>query len=218
MAPSGRQVVQDTIAALALHGAPVEIVRARALTIIVRSGRPPSKPADVLRDEREEGDRHGNPAYRIGRLTPWTTSVPASGSSRTLGSAPGRETATSTRCSRPWSQQSRTPGRPAPARSCRPRWSRRSTLREVVWGVDTRCGPGAAGPRRVATARSVADNDGVHHAVDETGFGVGLTTSPAPPRSAPVTPARQRAGTRHPLERRPEPITPVRPLRMCHVA
>ncbi|WP_371657327.1 VOC family protein [Streptomyces sp. NBC_00280] len=91
------------------------------------------------------------------------------------------------------------------------------TLREVVWGVDT----GQELHRLVAEAgrdRTVrASADGVHHTVDGTGFGVGLTL--ARPKPAFVTP--RPANTLGSVDRWNtvlEPITRVRPLRMCHVA
>ncbi|WP_210592452.1 VOC family protein [Streptomyces sp. GESEQ-35] len=91
------------------------------------------------------------------------------------------------------------------------------TLREVVWGVDTpqelhRLAAELGHDRKV---RSSAD--GVHHTVDETGFGVGLTL--ARPKPAPVTlrPANALGGVNR-WNTALEPITRVRPLRMCHVA
>ncbi|MCQ4210287.1 VOC family protein [Streptomyces longispororuber] len=91
------------------------------------------------------------------------------------------------------------------------------TLREVVWGVDTadaldRLVTGLGADRTVR-----AGADGVHHTVDETGFGVGLTLArPRPlhvtPRPANVSGSVTRWNT--PLE----PVGRVRPLRMCHVA
>ncbi|MFF8908484.1 VOC family protein [Streptomyces olivaceoviridis] len=105
--------------------------------------------------------------------------------------------------------------RPGPALP--PPVERGPTLLEVVWGVDTP----AELDRLVAAAgrdRTVrASADGVHHTVDETGFGVGLTL--ARPRPAPVTP-RPANALGH-VHRRNTPlaaITRVRPLRMCHVA
>ncbi|MGW5637146.1 VOC family protein [Streptomyces sp. NPDC003832] len=91
------------------------------------------------------------------------------------------------------------------------------TLREVVWGVDTE----EELARLVAAAgrdRPVrAGADGVHHTVDETGFGVGLTL--ARPRAAPVTPRPVNAPDNvRRWNTALEAITRVRPLRMCHVA
>ncbi|MGW1748386.1 VOC family protein [Streptomyces sp. NPDC002092] len=91
------------------------------------------------------------------------------------------------------------------------------TLREVVWGVDT----GVELERLVAAAgrdREVRESaDGVHHTVDETGFGVGLIL--ARPKSAPFTPRPANAlGNVDRWNAPLEAITRVRPLRMCHVA
>ncbi|MEU9956313.1 VOC family protein [Streptomyces sp. NPDC050982] len=91
------------------------------------------------------------------------------------------------------------------------------TLREVVWGVDT---PPEL-ERLVAAAsrdrKAHESADGVHHTVDETGFGVGLTL--ARPKAVPVTPRPANAlGSVNRWNTALEPITRVRPLRMCHVA
>ncbi|MGD6741290.1 VOC family protein [Streptomyces sp. BH106] len=91
------------------------------------------------------------------------------------------------------------------------------TLREIVWGVDDT----EALERLVAGAgkdRAVREGaDGVHHTVDETGFGVGLTL--ARPRALDVTP--RPANVTGSVGRWNTPLAPigqVRPLRMCHVA
>lgn len=91
------------------------------------------------------------------------------------------------------------------------------TLREVVWGVDT---PEEL-QRLVAAAgkdREVRESaDGVHHTVDETGFGVGLAL--ARPKAAPVVPRPANAlGDVNRWNTALEPIERARPLRMCHVA
>ncbi|MEU6372801.1 VOC family protein [Streptomyces sp. NPDC046909] len=91
------------------------------------------------------------------------------------------------------------------------------TLREIVWGVDTpqeleRLVAAVAKDREVRRSA-----DGVHHTVDESGFGVGLTL--ARPRPAPVTPRPANAlGSVTRWNTALAPIERVRPLRMCHVA
>ncbi|MGW3288648.1 VOC family protein [Streptomyces sp. NPDC001002] len=91
------------------------------------------------------------------------------------------------------------------------------TLREVVWGVDTQ----EELQRLVAVVakdREVRESaDGVHHTVDETGFGVGLAL--ARPKQAPVTPRPANAlGNVTRWNTALTAIERVRPLRMCHVA
>ncbi|GAA3208464.1 VOC family protein [Actinocorallia longicatena] len=98
-----------------------------------------------------------------------------------------------------------------------PALERTPTLREVVWGVDTpaeleRLVAEVAADREVRRTR-----DGVHHAADETGFGLGLALADvreaaAAPRPANVNGRVERWNS--PLE----PVGRVRPLRMCHVA
>ncbi|MFE7547149.1 VOC family protein [Streptomyces gardneri] len=92
------------------------------------------------------------------------------------------------------------------------------SLREVVWGVDT-----AEELERLVAAvraagRAVRESaDGVHHTVDETGFGVGLTL--ARPRQLPVRPRPANVSGRIERWNAPlEAVGQVRPLRMCHVA
>jgi catechol 2,3-dioxygenase-like lactoylglutathione lyase family enzyme len=91
------------------------------------------------------------------------------------------------------------------------------TLREVVWGVDTQ----EELDRLVAAVarghRIRASADGVHHTVDHSGFGVGLTL--ARPRKVTVEPRRSNTlGSVNRLNEALEPLTRAFPLRMCHVA
>ncbi|MCX4766520.1 VOC family protein [Streptomyces sp. NBC_01275] len=91
------------------------------------------------------------------------------------------------------------------------------TLREVVWGVDTR-----EELERLAAAagrdREVRESaDGVLHTVDLSGFGVGLAL--ARPRKVAVTPRPANAlGGVNRWNTPLEPLTRAYPLRMCHVA
>lgn len=91
------------------------------------------------------------------------------------------------------------------------------TIREVVWGVDT--------PEELASLvaelgrdRRVHESaDGVHHTVDESGFGVGLAL--ARPKNADVTPRPANAlGSVARWNTALDPLTRAFPLRMCHVA
>jgi catechol 2,3-dioxygenase-like lactoylglutathione lyase family enzyme len=91
-----------------------------------------------------------------------------------------------------------------------------STLREVVWGVDT---PEAlvALATALAADREIQCTDGEVHTVDETGFGVGLAVS-RPTEASTERPGANRTGA---VTRWNQPLDPpgrVRPLRLCHVA
>lgn len=91
-----------------------------------------------------------------------------------------------------------------------------STLREVVWGVDTTQALGELAAA-LATDRETRISDGEVHTVDETGFGVGLAVSQVTTDFAEY-PGANRTGAvtrwNHPLQ----PPGRVRPLRLCHVA
>lgn len=91
------------------------------------------------------------------------------------------------------------------------------TLREVVWGVDTReeLARLAAAVNRDHEIRTSAD--GVHHTVDRSGFGVGLAL--ARPKKVTAEPRRTNTlGSVGRWNEALEPITRAHPLRMCHVA
>lgn len=97
-----------------------------------------------------------------------------------------------------------------------PALEHRSTLREIVWGVDTEQALDAL-TEILAADREVRVADGEVHTVDETGFGVGLalTRAWADPTEYP---GANRTGA---VTRWNHPLTPpgqVRPLRLCHVA
>jgi catechol 2,3-dioxygenase-like lactoylglutathione lyase family enzyme len=99
-----------------------------------------------------------------------------------------------------------------------PALERASTVREVVWGVDTTEALNALVAAAGADREIRRTGDGVYHTVDETGFGVGLTLARAngfeqgPPR--PVNTFGHVARVNQTLG----PVGRVRPLRMCHVA
>ncbi|MFD8567341.1 VOC family protein [Streptomyces sp. NPDC059639] len=91
------------------------------------------------------------------------------------------------------------------------------TLREIVWGVDTADELDRL-VREAGKDREVRESaDGVHHTVDETGFGVGLTLA----RPRPLAPTPRPANVTGSVDRWNAPLESVgqvRPLRMCHVA
>jgi catechol 2,3-dioxygenase-like lactoylglutathione lyase family enzyme len=90
------------------------------------------------------------------------------------------------------------------------------SLREIVWGVDTADAlDEVAG--RIAKDRSVAVAGDEVHAVDETGFGVGLAVS-QPRNPALVYPAANRSSAVGRWNQPLRPVERVRPLRLCHVA
>ncbi|MDQ0584720.1 VOC family protein [Streptomyces rishiriensis] len=91
------------------------------------------------------------------------------------------------------------------------------TLREVVWGVDTRAELtrlAAAAGRRRAVRESA---DGVLHTADLSGFGVGLTLARPKQVAVAVRPANT-TGDVNRWNTALEPLTRAHPLRMCHVA
>jgi catechol 2,3-dioxygenase-like lactoylglutathione lyase family enzyme len=91
------------------------------------------------------------------------------------------------------------------------------SLREIVWGVDTRDALDALVADLSCDREVTVDGDGVAHTVDETGFGVGLAVSSPAPVEADY-PATNRTGAigrwNQPLEHPGR----VRPIRLCHVA
>ncbi|MFD9429676.1 VOC family protein [Streptomyces sp. NPDC060002] len=91
------------------------------------------------------------------------------------------------------------------------------TLREVVWGVDTReelTRLAEAAGRRRAVRESA---EGVFHTVDLSGFGVGLTLARPKPVAVDSRPANA-TGSVSRWNTALEPLTRAYPLRMCHVA
>ena len=91
-----------------------------------------------------------------------------------------------------------------------------ATLREIVWGVDT---PAALAELAgaVAADRDIIAAGGEVHAVDETGFGIGLAVSaPAPWRGE--RPGANRAGSETRWNQPVQHPGRVRPIRLCHVA
>jgi catechol 2,3-dioxygenase-like lactoylglutathione lyase family enzyme len=91
-----------------------------------------------------------------------------------------------------------------------------STLREMVWGVDTAEALEELAVDLGADREVKREGDEVR-TVDETGFGVGLAvSSPVPDRAE--CPGTNRTGAVTRRNRPVEPVGRVRPLRLCHVA
>jgi catechol 2,3-dioxygenase-like lactoylglutathione lyase family enzyme len=91
-----------------------------------------------------------------------------------------------------------------------------STVREIVWGVDTaEALDGLA--ENLATDRETRLADGEVHVVDETGFGVGLAVSNVK-AAGEEYPGANRTGAVTRWNQPLEPPERVRPLRLCHVA
>jgi catechol 2,3-dioxygenase-like lactoylglutathione lyase family enzyme len=91
------------------------------------------------------------------------------------------------------------------------------SLREIVWGVDTQESLDKLAMNLLSDRSIYTDADGVAHAVDETGFGVGLAVS-QPATGRMNYPGSNRTGN---VNRWNEPVSHpgrVRPLRLCHVA
>ena len=92
-----------------------------------------------------------------------------------------------------------------------------SSLREIVWGVDTPESLDKLATDLLADRSIYTDADGVAHTVDETGFGVGLAVC-APTTGPTNFPGSNRSGN---VNRWNSPLGHpgrVRPLRLCHVA
>jgi len=91
------------------------------------------------------------------------------------------------------------------------------SLREIVWGVDTPEALDKLATSLVADRSVYIDADGAAHAVDETGFGVGLAVS-QPATGTTNYPGANRSGAVARWNRPLKPPGRVRPLRLCHVA
>jgi catechol 2,3-dioxygenase-like lactoylglutathione lyase family enzyme len=106
--------------------------------------------------------------------------------------------------------------RPADDPSLPPAVEEGSTLREVVWGVDTAEALGELAAA-LAADREIRRDGGEVHTVDETGFGVGLAVS-SPAANQAEYPGFNRTGAVTRWNRPLQPPGRVRPLRLCHVA
>ena len=91
-----------------------------------------------------------------------------------------------------------------------------STIREIVWGVDSAKALGRLAAE-LASDSEVTAAAGEVHAVDETGFGVGLTVSAPSPWNGD-RPGLNRTGAENRWNEPVEHPGRVRPIRLCHVA
>jgi catechol 2,3-dioxygenase-like lactoylglutathione lyase family enzyme len=102
------------------------------------------------------------------------------------------------------------PGLPAPAAAA-------PTIREVVWGVDTRDAVAALAAELAKDRAVTADADGTLHALDNTGFGIGFAVS-APHTAETGSPRRYNVLRTD--NRWNEPVTAYQrpqPIRLLHV-
>jgi catechol 2,3-dioxygenase-like lactoylglutathione lyase family enzyme len=107
--------------------------------------------------------------------------------------------------------------RPADDPSLPPAVEEGSTLREVVWGVDTEESLEELA-NRLATDREVTRHNHEAHTVDETGFGLGLAVSKPKTYQCGEYPDWNRTGD---VKRWNQPLDHpgrVRPIRLIHVA
>ncbi len=91
-----------------------------------------------------------------------------------------------------------------------------STLREVVWGVDSQESMDAIVPK-LGADREVSVRDGVAHTIDESGFGVGVTLVHPNDLEIDEVGYNRMGDVTRINEARTYP-GPVHPLRLCHVA
>ncbi|MFM9967656.1 MAG: VOC family protein [Burkholderiales bacterium] len=90
------------------------------------------------------------------------------------------------------------------------------TMREVVWGVDSKASLDALGAELSRDREVKATPDGVLHSRDDSGFAIGFAV--ANPTEAKIEPHAQNGfGITKRLNRRFEKILMPRPLRLAHV-
>ncbi|MFC1401400.1 MULTISPECIES: VOC family protein [Streptacidiphilus] len=97
-----------------------------------------------------------------------------------------------------------------------------STIREIVWGVESQADLDRLHAELSRDREVTVDGDGVLHTVDETGYGIGFAVV-APQDSQPEDsqPTDRPVNQHGDVRRWNAPIDPfgrVRPLRLCHVA
>lgn len=92
-----------------------------------------------------------------------------------------------------------------------------STLREVVWGVDSQEALDAIAADLSRDREVRTDAEGDVHTRDETGFGLGFAVA-RPVEADPRDGADNTHGRTTRWNRPVEPVGEVRPLRICHIA
>jgi catechol 2,3-dioxygenase-like lactoylglutathione lyase family enzyme len=106
--------------------------------------------------------------------------------------------------------------RPADDPSLPPAVEDGPTIREIVWGVDSAEALGEL-VAELSSDRPVTMVNGAVHAVDETGFGVGLTLA-APKPWYGERPGLNRTGAENRWNSPVQHPGRVRPIRLCHIA
>lgn len=92
-----------------------------------------------------------------------------------------------------------------------------STVREIVWGVDTAGALDALAAELSRDREVTTGADGVVRTRDETGYGIGLAVADITD-AAPAAGADNVHGDIRRWNRPVDPVQRVRPLRICHVA
>jgi hypothetical protein len=92
-----------------------------------------------------------------------------------------------------------------------------STVREVVWGVDSQASLDVLVDDLRADRAVTVDSEGVAHTLDETGFGLGLAVA-APEELDPTQFLSNAYGNVHRWNAGLSAPEVIRPLRICHIA
>jgi catechol 2,3-dioxygenase-like lactoylglutathione lyase family enzyme len=96
-----------------------------------------------------------------------------------------------------------------------------STVREVVWGVDTQQALDALAGNLARDRQVRRDPDGSLHTLDETGYGIGFALAAVTEAGSDASANYWADNTHGQTARWNKPIDPVgdvRPMRLCHVA
>lgn len=92
-----------------------------------------------------------------------------------------------------------------------------STVREVVWGVDTQAALDVLAADLARDREVRRDPDGSLHTLDETGYGLGLQLA-AVTEAATDGGADNTHGRTNRWNKPIDPVGDVRPMRLCHIA